>query len=260
MNNEIQIFNNDEFGEIRTVVIDDEPWFVAVDVCKALEINNPTDALKRLDEDEKARFNLGLRGGETNCVNEPGLYGLVLGSRKPEAKAFKRWIKHEVLPAINHHGAYMTPETIEKVLNDPDTIISLARQLKEARAERDALSETNQRQADKIALDAPKVLFANSVEASSMAILVGELAKILKQNGVDIGQNRLFEYLRENGFLIKRQGTDYNMPTQKAMNLGLFEIKETVINHSDGHITVSKTPKVTGRGQQYFINKFLGGI
>ena len=249
--NELKIFENEQFGTIRAIDKGGEPWFVAADVCRVLEHSNVSMALDRLDDDEKAKLNLGLSGGPTNCVNEPGLYSLVLGSRKLEAKAFKRWITHKVIPSIRKHGAYMTPDTIEKLISDPDTIIQLATALKDEQSKRKSLEV-------KAEADRPKVLFVDSVSASKSSILVGEMAKLLKQNGVHTGQNRLFETLREKGFLIKRQGSDYNMPTQKSMEMGLFEIKETVINHSDGHTSVNKTPKVTGKGQQYFVNMFLG--
>ena len=183
-------------------------------------------------------------------INESGLYSLVLSSKLPTAKQFKRWITSEVIPSIRKHGAYMTPETIEKVLLNPDTIINLASQLKSEREKRIALE-------GKVEEDRPKVIFADAVSTAKNSILIGELAKLLKQNGVDMGQNRLFKWLREHGFLIKREGIDYNMPTQRSMELGLFEIKETAITHADGHISISKTPKVTGRGQQYFVNLFL---
>lgn len=246
---EVQIFKNETFGEIRTVEINNEPWFVAKDVCDVLEIKNTTQAIQKLDEDERTMFNIG-RQGETNVVNEYGLYSLILRSRKPEAKQFKRWVTHEVLPTIRKHGAYMTAEVIEDVLTNPDTIIRIATQLKEEQAKR---KEAEQ----KIQMNAPKVLFADSVAASKTTILIGELAKILKQNGVDMGQNRLFTWLRENDYLIKRKGSDFNCPTQRGMELELFEIKETSVTHADGHVSISKTTKVTGKGQQYFINKFL---
>lgn len=250
--NEMQIYENSQFGQIRVIDRGGEPWFVAADVCRALEIQNNRDVLSRLDDDEKGVALIDTLGGqqEMSIVNEPGLYSLVLGSRKPEAKAFKRWITHEVVPAIRKHGVYMTPATVEAVLSDPDTMIRLLQELKTARQQRETLEA-------KAEADRPKVLFADAVAVSSSTVLVGELAKILKQNGVEIGQNRLFSWLRRNGYLIRRHGTDYNMPTQYAMELGLFEIKETAVTHSDGHVTVSKTPKVTGRGQQYFISKFL---
>ena len=250
--NELQIFNNPQFGDIRTILRDGQPWFVAADVCRALDLGNSRQAMTRLDDDEKGVISNDTPGGKQllNIVNEPGLYTLVLGSRKPEAKAFKRWITHDVIPSIRKHGAYMTAETIEEVLNDPDTIIRLATTLKEEKAKRKALETEN-------AAMRPKALFADSVAASKSSILVGEMAKLLRQNGVEMGQNRFFEWLRENGYLIRRQGTDRNMPTQKAMEQGLFEIKETTIAHADGHTTVTKTPKVTGKGQQHFVNVFL---
>ena len=248
---DLQVFNNNQFGELRTVVKDGEPWFVAVDVCKALEIANPTQAVNRLDSDERAMFNIG-RQGETNIISESGLYSLVLGSRKPQANAFKRWVTHDVIPSIRKHGAYMTPSTIEKVLSDPDTIIRLATDLKKEREQRKQLER-------KVEQDKPKVLFADAVETAKTSILVGELAKLLRQNGIKIGQNRLFEWLRQNGYLIARAGHDHNMPTQYSMERGLMEIKERTINNPDGSTYITRTPKITGKGQRYFINKFLGG-
>ena len=253
--NQLQVFNNTEFGRVRTMVINGSPWFVAKDVCECLDINNSRQALARLDSDEKNNviLNDGTPGNpEKGIVNEYGLYSLVLSSRKPSAKAFKRWITHEVIPAIRKHGAYMTGETLEQALTSPDFLIRLATELKteqEARRLAEAQIEANK----------PKVLFADSVAASHGSILVGELAKLLNQNGIDIGQNRLFNWLRENGYLICRKGTDYNMPTQRSMELQLFSIKETAITHSDGHVSISKTVKVTGKGQLYFVNKFLKG-
>lgn len=241
---DLQIFKNHTFGNVRVVEQGGEPWFVAKDVCDCLEIKNTTDALKRLDDDERARFNLG-RQGETNIVNEYGLYSLVLSSRKPEAKEFKRWITHEVIPSIRKYGSFnmAIPRTL------PDALNAYAREI-EAHQKTQALLEAQR----------PKVLFADSVAASHTSILVGELAKILHQNGIkDMGQNRLFTWMRNNGYLISRKGTDYNSPTQRAMELGLFQIKETIVSHADGHTSISKTTKVTGKGQQYFINKLLQG-
>ena len=252
---QLQVFNNQEFGQVRTMTIDGSPWFVAKDVCECLDINNSRQALARLDSDEKNSviLNDGTPGNpEKGIVNEYGLYSLVLSSRKPSAKAFKRWITHEVIPAIRKHGAYMTGETLEQALTSPDFLIRLATELK---TEQEARRLAEQ----KIEADKPKVLFADSVAASHGSILVGELAKLLNQNGIDIGQNRLFNWLRENGYLICRKGTDYNMPTQRSMEMQLFNIKETAITHSDGHVSISKTVKVTGKGQVYFVNKFLKG-
>lgn len=253
--NNLQIFNNDQFGQIRTTVKDGAPLFVAADVCRALEIQNHKDAIKRLDDDEKSGVVLTDPHGrpqETNCVTESGLYALVLGSRKPEAKAFKRWITHDVLPTIRQTGGYVSDE--QQFVNtylpfaDANTKALFGQTLAQLRAANEQLEQQK-----------PKVLFADAVSAAHTSILVGELAKLLKQNGVDIGQHRLFQYLRENGYLIKRRGSDYNMPTQYAMERGWFEIKETAITHGDGHTSVNKTPKVTGKGQQYFINLFLKG-
>lgn len=249
MNTEIQRF--DFKGAALRILTDEagEPWFVAKDVCDILGHSNVSMALDRLDDDERSKFNLG-RQGETNIVNEAGLYSLVLGSRKPEAHEFKRWVTHEVLPSIRKHGAYMTESTLEKAVTEPDFLIRLATQIKQERAEK----EKAQAQVERMR---PKALFADAVETSKTSILVGDLAKVLKGNGVDIGGTRLFAWLRDNGWLMKT-GSSRNMPTQKSMELGLFEVKETTVVHSDGHTTINKTPKVTGKGQTFFVNKFLG--
>ena len=251
--NELQIFKSHEFGEIRTTIQNGEPWFVAADVCKALDIENNRKATNRLDDDEKNTVTLsdGNRGNpNTTIVNEAGLYSLVLGSRKPEAKAFKRWITHEVLPTIRRTGGYVN--SAEAFIGhylpyaDESTRTMFRAQLK-------AIEELNA----KIEADKPKVLFADAVSSSDTTILVGEMAKILKQNGVDIGQKRFFEWLRQNGYLIKRKGSEWNMPTQRSMELGLFEIKESTHLDGNGCNVTTKTPKITGKGQQYFIGEFL---
>ena len=247
--NELKIFTY-QTNEVRTILKDGEPWWVLKDVCAALGLSNPSIVADRLDEDERAKFDLG-RQGETNIINESGLYNVIIRSDKPEAKRFKRWVTHEVLPSIRRHGAYVTPAKLEEMMNDPDAWIKVLTALKDERAAKERL----QLEATK---NEPKVIFADAVSVSEGTILIGELAKILKGNGVEIGQNRLFERLRQDGYLIKRKGTDYNAPTQRAMELGLFRVKETAITHSDGHVTISKTTKVTGKGQQYFINLFLG--
>lgn len=252
---DLQIFNNPEFGEIRTIERDGEPWFVGKDVAEALGYTDPNKAIvMHVDEEDKLNdktaSSLGQRGGW--LINESGLYSLVLSSKLPGAKQFKRWITSEVIPSIRKHGGYLTPDKLEEVLLKPDTLIQLAQNLKAEQEKRRALEVKMEEQK-------PKVLFAESVEVAKTSILIGELAKLLKQNGINIGQNRLFEWLRNNGYLIRRQGSDYNMPTQRAMEMGLFEIKETTITHSDGHIHVSKTPKVTGKGQVYFVNLFVSG-
>lgn len=264
---ELQIFNNPEFGEIRTTVIDGEPWFVGKDVADILGYQNGSrDINRHVDEEDRQNYQNGTfespRG--MTIINESGFYSLVLSSKLPTAKKFKRWVTSEVLPAIRKHGGYMTPEKVEEALLNPDVLIRLATELKEERNKNKALHDLAveqdkhlARQNDRIATLEPKGIFADSVSASDTTILIGELAKIIKQNGTDIGQNRLFQWMRDQKYLIGRKGTDYNMPTQKAMKLGLFTIKETTINHSDGHVSISKTPKVTGKGQIYFVNKFL---
>lgn len=250
--NKLKVFSNNEFGNVRTVEIGSTPYFVGKDVAECLGYTNPQKALRdHVDEyDKTLNESFTVNGTMGILINESGLYSLILSSKLPTAKKFKHWVTSEVLPSIRKHGAYMTDNTLEQALTSPDFLIQLATKLKE---EQQARAKAEQQ----IETDKPKVLFADAVSASKTSILVGELAKILKQNNIDIGQNRLFEWLRNNGYLIIRKGTDYNMPTQYSMELGLFEVKETVITHSDGHVSVSKTPKITGKGQQYFINKFL---
>ena len=252
--NNLQVFNNPEFGEVRTIKRDGEPWFVGKDVAAALGYAKERNAISSHvdDEDKKDAPIQGPLGGPQTMtiINESGLYSLVLSSKLPTAKAFKRWVTSEVIPSIRKHGAYITPDTLEQMIADPDTTIRLLTTLKEERQKRMQLE--NEAKANR-----PKVLFADAVATAHNSILIGELAKLIKQNGVDMGQNRLFEWMRKNSYLIARKGTDYNMPTQRSMELGLMEIKETTITNPDGSIRVNKTPKVTGKGQQYFIEKFL---
>ena len=243
----LQVFNNAMFGNVRIILQENEPWFVAKDVCECLAISKHRDAISRLDTDERGSLKVDTLGGkqEMATVNEYGLYSLVLSSRKPEAKEFKRWITHDVLPSLRKYGTYSLniPRTL------PDALKAYASEI-EAHNKTKALVEAQR----------PKVLFADAVSTSNTDILVGDLAKLLSQNGYTVGQNRLFEQLRNEGFLISRKGNSYNMPTQKAMEMGLFRIKETAITHSDGRVSLNKTPKVTGKGQQYFINRFIGKL
>ena len=254
--NEIKIYNNSELGSVRTIEKDGQVWFVGKDVAEILGYAKPENAVSNhIDDEDKTTTLIQGTGSnyksKTTIINESGLYSLILSSKLPTAKKFKHWVTSEILPSIRMHGAYMTDETLEQALTSPDFLIKLATELKTEKEQRIALEA-------KIEQDKPKVLFADAVSVANTSILVGELAKIIKQNGYDIGQNRLFEYLRDKGYLIRRKGIDYNMPTQKSMEMGLFEIKETVVSRSDGHTDIKKTPKVTGKGQQYFINKFLG--
>ncbi len=245
---EMQIFENADFGAIRVSTVEGEPWFVAKDVCDALGIRSDTvrTIVDQEDVNEINPNSIGVAGGRNPLiVSEAGFYTLVLKSRKPEAKAFQRWVTHEVLPAIRRTGGYIaakedeTPEQImaRAVIVAQDTIERQKRQLDELK---------------------PKAMFADAVAASDGTCLVGELAKMIRQNGVEIGQNRLFDVLRARGFLGKA-GSNRNVPTQRAMDMGLFRIKETAITHSDGHVTLNRTPKVTGKGQRYFVEMFVKG-
>jgi anti-repressor protein len=263
MENSLRIFDfEDRRG--RFVMVDGEPWFVAKDVAGALgysaeslESTNKLLAHVPAEWTDRKPIPVNLKDGrvqlrEMFCLSEQGLYFFLARSDKPKAFPFQKKIAGEILPSIRKHGAYMTPQRIEEILTNPDTIIGLAQTLKREQEKTKSLME-------KVEQDRPKVLFADSVSASHTSILVGELAKLLRQNGVEIGQNRLFEILREKGYLMK-EGSSRNMPTQRSMELGLFEMKETVINRSDGGIDVKKTPKVTGRAQIYFVNRFRRGI
>ena len=250
---QLQIFNSDKFGEIRTIMVEDEPWFVAVDICKALELSNVSKAMQRLDNDERANFKLGVHDSDgTNCVNEYGLYTLVLASRKKEAKEFKRWITHEVIPSIRKHGGYIAGQ---ETLSDDELLAKALLVANNKISEREALIA---RQQAVIEEQKPKAIFADAVSASKSSILVGDLAKLICQNGVQIGQKRLFEWLRNHGYLIKN-GTSRNMPQQRYVEQGLFEIKESNVQNPDGSVRITRTTKVTGKGQVYFINKLLEG-
>ncbi|NLD51461.1 MAG: phage antirepressor Ant [Clostridiales bacterium] len=251
---ELSTFIHPDFGTVRTVARDNQTWFVAMDVCLALDLGNSRMATARLDADEKGVSSIDTPGGrqEMTVINEPGLYSLVMVSRKPEARAFKRWITHEVLPAIRQQGFYGTEQAIERMLADPAAAIQMLQAYQLEQSRRRLLEVQAER-------NAPKVLFADSVAASEHSILIGELAKLMKQNGVEVGQNRLFEWLRRDGFLIKN-GESRNMPSQYSMENGWMEIKERTISNPDGSIRLTRTPKVTGRGQQYFINRYLKAL
>ena len=247
----IRIFNYNSV-EVRTIQNDGEPWFVLRDVCNVLGLGTPARVAERLDTDEVSQTHITDSMGrqqEMTIINESGLYNVILRSDKPEAKPFRKWVTSEVLPTIRRHGLYATPDTVEKMLADPDTTIKLLETIKQERAARMALEA-------KAEADKPKVLFADAVSASHTSILVGDLAKLLRQNGVEIGQNRLFRFLREKGYLCSH-GERYNLPTQRSMDRGWFQVKETTINQPDGSIRITRTVKITGKGQQYFINLFL---
>ena len=247
--NQLQNFNFNG-AQVRALTIDNEPYFVGKDVAEILGYKNSRKALKdHVDDEDKGVTKCDTLGGKQNLtvINESGLYSLIISSKLPSAKQFKHWVTSEVLPAIRKHGAYMTDQKAFDVVHNESGLADLLQQAADQLKQKNIQIEEMK----------PKALFADAVSASKQTVLIGELAKIMKGNGIEIGQNRLFAWMRNHGYLISRKGTDYNMPTQKAMNLGLFKIKETTITHSDGHISVNKTPKVTGKGQQYFVNKFL---
>lgn len=261
--NDVQVFNHPMFGDIPAMIVESVELFGATEAAKALVFSNPYAAISNhveIDDltDHEVIDSLG-RKQKKKFVNESGLYDLIFGAAKQgnnseikeRAKKFKRWVTSEVLPSIRKHGAYMTESTIEKVVTDPEFLIKLGQTLKQEQEARRVLEQ-------QIQLDKPKVLFAESLQASSDCILVANLAKMLKQNGVDIGQNRLFKWFRENGYLGKH-GEHWNMPTQRAMDLKLFEVKTTVMNRPDKDPKISKTTVVTGRGQMYFLNKLKPG-
>lgn len=278
----LQIFNHPQFGEIRAVVIEGVPWFSGKDVASALGYKDTKSALQdHVDEEDKRILKRGdlpplenhipkdvfpvdfvdgrIPNRGMTFVNESGIYSLVLSSKLPGAKEFKRWVTSEILPSIHKHGAYMTPEVKNQILNNPDFLISLANKIKEEQARNLVLREQNESLRAENDSMRPKALFADAVAASDTDILIGDLAKLLRQNGVNVGQNRLFRILRERDFLCGRRGDMWNMPTQKALDLGLFRVSESTVSKADGSIFVTRTTKVTGKGQTYFVDRFLSG-
>ncbi len=249
--NELQKFNF-EGNQVRTLLIDQKPYFVGKDIAEVLGYSDSSSAVsKRVDDEDKTTLLLRQDGSnyksKTTVINESGMYSLILASKLPSSRKFKHWVTSEVLPAIRKNGAYLTNKKAYDITHNKDALADLLLQAGDQLKQKDLVIEEMR----------PKALFADSVAASHSTILIGELAKVLRGNGVDIGANRLFQWLRQHGYLINRKGTDWNMPTQRAMDLGLFKIKESSISHADGSISVSKTTKVTGKGQQYFVNKFL---
>lgn len=241
----VKAFENADFGVLRTIKQDNgEVWFVAVDVCRILDIKNPSDAIKALDEDERARFNLG-RQGEANCITEAGLYTFALRSRKEEARPFRRWVTHEVLPSIRKTGDYQTPMDDMELLSR--AVLISDKKIKE-------LQSSVQQKQERIDLLEPKAEFAEAIGDSKSLILIRDLAHLLKQNGVDIGGTRLFTWLRENGYLEKHR----NEPTQRALKLGVIRVVEGKREGKNGAVFITRTPKVTGKGQRYFIEKLCG--
>lgn len=255
-----EIFSCSEFGNLTVLEIDNEPWFLGKEITEKLGYEHSASAIRNHVDSEdtqvlkykgcansaQATLWKGSDYSDKKLINESGLYSLVLSSKLESSKRFKRWVTKEILPNIRKHGMYAT----EELLDNPDLLIQAATKLKEEREKNRLLQEQNKKMK-------PKALFADAVASSEQSILVGELAKLLKQNGVNTGEKRLFQYLRDNGYLIKRQGSDHNLPTQRSMELGIMEIKETVINKPNGDVKINKTTKITGKGQTYFIDKFL---
>lgn len=242
--NELQNFNFSG-QDVRIITINDEPWFVVADIAKVLGASNSRSLAQMVDEEDKGKQSLH-SGSDATIVNESGLYTILLRSNNPQAKPFRRWVTSELLPTIRKHGAYMTDKKAQDVISGnglADLLLQAGNQIKQLELEKSQMK--------------PKALFADSVSASENTILIRDLAKILKQNGVDIGEKRLFTWLRDNGYLVKKIGSDYNSPTQRSMNLGILEFTESTYVHNSGKIIVTKTPKVTGKGQIYFVNKFL---
>lgn len=251
---DLQIFNNEEFGEIRTVTKDDEPMFCLADVCKALEIANVGNVRQRLSAKGIRIMDTHTKGGtqKMTFINEANLYKTIFQSRKDSAERFTDWVTSEVLPSIRKNGGYIAGQ---ETMTDDELLAKALMVANNKIAERDRIIE---HQKAKIEYDRPKTIFADAVATSNTSILVGDLAKIICQNGVQIGQKRLFAWLRDNGYLMK-SGSSYNMPIQRYVQQGLFEVKERSIQNPDGSVRITITPKVTGKGQLYFVNKFLGG-
>ncbi len=247
---EIQIFNHPSFGDIRTVSIDNEPWFVGKDVAVVLGYRIPHKAIyDHVDIEDKRVFQIGTPSGEQNMIviNESGLYSLILSSKRPNAKEFKRWVTSEVLPSIRKHGAYLTDQKAYDITHNPNGLADLLLQAGEQLKQKDIIIQEMK----------PDAILGRAITTADTSILIGDLAKIISQNGVPMGQKRLFEWMRNNGYLIKRNGSDRNMPTQRSMEMGLFEIKESVHIDGNGCNKITRTTKVTGKGQRYFVNLFL---
>lgn len=251
--NELQVFQNKQFGNLEILSIEGKEWFPAIQVAEILGYANPRDAISRHTKLKGVVNHDVLSNGGVQSkkfIDEGNLYRLITRSKLPQADEFEEWVFEDVLPSIRKHGLYATDNVIENTLNNPDYIINILTEYKKEKEHNLVLEQ-------QVKENKPKVLFADSVAGSDNSILVGELAKLLKQNGVDVGQNRLFKWLRNNGYLIKKSGESYNLPTQRSMDLEILDIKKRVINNPDGSSKITRTPKVTGKGQQYFINKFL---
>lgn len=253
--NELQIFNSPEFGDVRTVMVENEPMFCLSDVCRALEITNVGNVKQRLSEKGIRTMDTLTKGGNQKLlyINEANLYKTIFQSRKESAQRFTDWVTDEVLPSIRKNGGYIAGQ---ETLSDEEL---MAKAILVAQKTIEHKNQIIEQQKAKIEADRPKTIFADAVSTSHTSILIGDLAKLICQNGYQIGQKRLFQWMRENGYLIKRKGADWNMPTQRSIEMGLFEIKESTHINGNGCNVTTRTPKATGKAQIYFINKFLGG-
>lgn len=255
--NSLQVFNSAEFGEVRTVTIDNEPWFVGKDIAMALGYGNGKSLANAVSshvpEEDKGVTELMTPGGKQKMVivNESGLYALIFGSKLDSAKRFKHWVTNEVLPAIRKNGGYIAGQ---ENLSDAEL---MAKAILVAQRTIEEKNKVIEQQRQKIETDKPKTIFADAVSTSKSSILIGDLAKLICQNGYQIGQKRLFQWMRDNGYLIK-SGFSYNMPMQRYVEQGLFEVKESNVQNPDGSVRITRTTKVSGKGQVYFVNKFLG--
>ena len=253
--NEIQVFNNTEFGEIRTAEIEGKPYFMATDIAKALGYSRPNDAISaHCRATVKHSTPISGKMQEVNFIPEGDVYRLIARSKLPQAEKFEKWVFDEVLPSIRKTGGYIAGQ---EHMTDDELLANAILVAQKKIAERDKVIQA---QNDTITELKPKAVFADAVSSSKTSILIGDMAKLLRQNGIEIGQKRLFDWLRNNGYLIKRKGSDWNMPTQRSVEMGLFEIKESTHLDGNGCNITTKTSKVTGKGQVYFINKFLKAI
>jgi len=248
---ELRIFNNEEFGVIRTTTIDDEPWFVAKDVADKLGYAQTSNMMKRIDEEDSKSSILDGMNMKSSLINESGLYSAIIGSKLDSAKRFKHWVTAEVLPSIRKNGGYIAGQ---ENLSDDELLAKALMVAQNKIAERDRIIAEKQEHIEKMR---PKEIFADAVSSSHTSILIGDLAKLICQNGYQIGQKRLFEWMRNNGYLVKF-GASKNMPMQRYIEQGLFEVKESNVQNPDGSVRITRTTKVTGKGQVYFVNKFIG--
>lgn len=257
--NDIQVFNNEQFGDIRTAGTPQEPIFCAADICRALGYTNGPKAIKdHCDEGDITKRYTPTSSGEQLMifVTESGLYSLIFGSKLESAKQFKKWVTSDVLPTIRKHGMYATGETIESILNNPENAIVILQAMQKERKERIAAQQQVERLEQQAIEDKPKIIYADAVKGSTSSCLIGELAKMIAQNGYPIGEKRLFQWLRDNHYLCS-YGERFNQPYQQYIEQGLFTMKQNVFS-VDGEMRTRNTTKVTGKGQIYFINKFIG--